>query len=208
MRGVAERVLASDEVRDAPTGSGPAEHGAPGETGGSTGAHAEEADEVRRAAAGDAAAFERLYRRHVGRIHAVVRRLLGDGDADEMTQDVFVRAWEKLHTFRGDAAFGTWLHRLAVNLTLSRRSQAARLRARFPVFDVLPPRAAHTAPAGLGMDFEQAIGALPEGARQVFVLHDVEGFKHHEIAERLGVTVGTSKSQLHRARMELRRWLS
>jgi RNA polymerase sigma-70 factor (ECF subfamily) len=153
-------------------------------------------------------AFERLYRRHVGRVHSVVRRLIGDGDADEMTQDVFVRAWEKLHTFRGDAAFGTWLHRLAVNLTLSRRSQAARLRARFVVLEALPSRAVHAAPAGLRMDFEQAMGALPEGARQVFVLHDVEGFKHEEIAKLLGVATGTSKSQLHRARMELRKWLS
>lgn len=133
---------------------------------------------------------------------------MGEGDVEEVTQDVFVRAWQKLHTFRGEAAFGTWLHRLAVNLTLSRRSQSARLRARFPSFDVLPPHAAHAAPAGLRMDFEQAVRALPEGARQVFVLHDVEGFKHYEIAERLGVTEGTSKSQLHRARMKLRKWLS
>ncbi len=167
-----------------------------------------EAEDARRAAAGDAAAFERLYRRHVGRVYSVVRRMMGDGDAEEMTQDVFVRAWEKLHTFRGDSAFGTWLHRLAVNLTLSRRSQLARLRTRFPFLDAVPTHAAHAAPAGLAMDFERAIGALPEGARQVFVLHDVEGFKHHEIAERLGVSVGTSKSQLHRARMELRKWLS
>lgn len=188
--------------RGAPIGGVSAEPEQPG--GGAVPERTAEAEDARRAASGDAAAFERLYRRHVGRVHSVVRRLIGEEDAEEATQDVFVRAWQKLHTFRGDAAFGTWLHRLAVNLTLSRRSQMAKLRTRFPVLNEFPTRAAHAAPSGLRMDFEQAIGALPDGARQVFVLHDVEGFKHEEIAEMLGVATGTSKSQLHRARMLLR----
>ncbi len=205
-RGAAERVQRGQAFRGAPIGSVSAEPEQPG--GGAVPERTAEAEDARRAASGDAAAFERLYRCHVGRVHSVVRRLVGEEDAEEVTQDVFVRAWQKLHTFRGDAAFGTWLHRLAVNLTLSRRSQMAKLRARFPVLDELPRRAARAAPTGLRMDVEQAIGTLPEGARQVFVLHDVEGFKHEEIASMLGMATGTSKSQLHRARMELRKWLS
>lgn len=166
-----------------------------------------EALDVRLAAEGDSEAFERLYRSHVERIHALVRRLLGPQEAEDVTQDVFVRAWRKLHTFRGESGFHTWLHRLAVNVALSRRGSFARLRTRFPLVDALPTTAAPAAPAGLRMDLERALGALPEGARQVFVLHDVEGYKHHEIAELMGVSVGTSKSQLHRARMEMRRCL-
>jgi RNA polymerase sigma-70 factor (ECF subfamily) len=118
---------------------------------------------------------------------------------------VFVRTWQKLSTFRGEAAFGTWLHRLAVNLILSRRSYAARERARFdPAEDGLDLRPAAAPRPELALDFETAIGRLPEGARHVFVLHDVEGFRHDEIAQRMGIAVGTSKAQLHRARMLLR----
>lgn len=157
------------------------------------------------AAAGDAHAFERLYRAHSGRIHSLVRRMLGDDEADEITQDVFVRAWQKLGTFRGEAAFGTWLHRLAVNVVLARRSELAKRRQRYHHDDV--PLADVATAAGRPedvMDFEQALGQLPDGARQVFVLHDVEGYRHEEIAQMLGLVVGTSKSQLHRARMALR----
>ncbi|HET7233097.1 MAG TPA: sigma-70 family RNA polymerase sigma factor [Longimicrobium sp.] len=159
------------------------------------------------AAAGDGHAFARLYREHAGRIHSLARRMAGDGEADELTQDVFVRAWEKLRTFRGESAFGTWLHRLAVNLILARRQQASTRRARDAGDEALewtPGRSAHPE---LAMDFETAIAKLPDGARQVFVLFDVEGYRHDEIAEMLGVSVGTSKSQLHRARMILREHL-
>jgi RNA polymerase sigma-70 factor (ECF subfamily) len=132
--------------------------------------------------------------------------MLGGDDADEATQDVFVRAWEKLGTFRGEAAFGTWLHRLAINVILGRRQSRARRWERTAEGDALveslPSRRSHLE---LHMDFEMAIGRLPKGAREVFVLHDVEGFKHHEIAEMMGVTTGTTKAQLHRARRALRR---
>ncbi|NUQ13545.1 MAG: RNA polymerase sigma factor [Gemmatimonadaceae bacterium] len=129
--------------------------------------------------------------------------------AAELTQDVFVRAWSKLGTFRGDAKFSTWLHRLAVNLILSRRASWATERARFlDGEDTLEGLAARPSGRELGLDFEKAIDLLPDGARTVFVLHDVEGWKHDEIARTMGVTSGTTKAQLHRARMLLRRVLA
>lgn len=167
-----------------------------------------EAADVALAASGDASAFERLYRRHVGRIHSLGARMAGSDQADELTQDVFVRAWQKLGSFRGQAAFGTWLYRLAINLILGRRAALNRDRNRTAdgegAIDRMQSRVDEPE---LTMDFERAIELLPNGARQVFVLHDVEGFKHDEIAEMLGVTAGTSKAQLHRARMSLRRYL-
>ncbi len=174
----------------------------------SAGGDPSETADVALAAAGDSQAFERLYRRHAARVHSLVRRMVGaEADADEVTQDVFVRAWEKLGTFRGEAAFGTWLHRLAVNVALNQRKTAARSRQRFDEeapAELLPGRQDRGAER---MDLEEAIGRLPPGARQVFVLHDVEGFRHEEIAELMGVTDGTSKAQLHRARMLLRGYL-
>ncbi len=159
------------------------------------------------AASGDASAFERLYRRHVNRVHTLVHRMMGE-DAEEITQEVLVRAWQKLHTFRGEAAFGTWLHRLAVNVVLNRRSERGRWRKRFveePERGMdLPGRPISSA---AGVDFETAIAGLSPGARQVFILHDVEGYRHEEIAGMLGITAGTSKSQLHYARMALRKTL-
>ncbi len=166
-----------------------------------------EAEDVRLAAAGDALAFERLYRRHVPRIHALVRRMLGGRDAEDVTQEVFIRAWERLETFRGDASFGTWLHRLAINLTLSERGSRGRREERFPLGEPPPGTSIRARRPDMKMDFERALERLPDGAREVLVLYDVEGYKHHEIAEMLGVTVGTSKSQLHRARTEMRRHL-
>ena len=164
-----------------------------------------DAVEVALAASGDAHAFERLYRRHSARVHTLVRRMLGDDEADEVTQDVFVRVWQKLATFRGESAFGTWLHRLAVNVVLARRAELGTKRRRFHDDDApLELVSARGASAGTLMDFEQALARLPDGARQVFVLHDVEGYRHEEIAEMLGLAAGTSKSQLHRARMALR----
>jgi RNA polymerase sigma-70 factor (ECF subfamily) len=159
------------------------------------------------AAAGDAHAFARLYREHAGRIHSLARRMAGDQDADELTQDVFVRAWEKLRTFRGESAFGTWLHRLAVNLILAKRQQSSTRRARDAGDEALEWTPARPAHPELAMDFETAVQRLPDGARQIFVLFDVEGYRHEEIAGMLGVSVGTSKSQLHRARMILREHL-
>jgi RNA polymerase sigma-70 factor (ECF subfamily) len=167
-----------------------------------------DAADARLAAGGDQAAFERLYRRHVPRIHNLARRMMGLDEADEATQDAFVRAWEKLGTFRAEAAFGTWLHRLAINVFLGRRAKEGkrvdRILSDETALDRMSGRTDHPE---FAMDFETAIGRLPRGAREVFVLHDVEGFKHREIAELLEVTVGTSKAQLHRARTMLRRHL-
>ena len=122
-----------------------------------------------------------------------------------MTQDVFVRTWQKLETFRGDAAFGSWLYRLAIHVMFARQRADSTRAARFVRTEIPLARAASRRdPVELTMDFERAIEHLPDGARQVFVLHDVEGYKHREIAEMMGITAGTSKSQLHRARMILR----
>jgi RNA polymerase sigma-70 factor (ECF subfamily) len=164
------------------------------------------------AASGDASAFERLYRTHVARVHSLVRRMLDADEADDLTQDVFVRAWEKLSTFRGESAFGTWLHRLAVNVVLARRKTLGVERGRFHGGggggeDPLAGVAGRRETPEVSMDFEQALARLPDGARQVFVLHDVAGYRHEEIARMLGVVPGTSKSQLHHARMALRRYL-
>jgi RNA polymerase sigma-70 factor, ECF subfamily len=162
---------------------------------------------VRRAQQGSAEAFEQLYREHVGRVFALCLRLAGDrGRAEELTQDVFVRAWEKLDSFEGRSAFGTWLHRLAVNLVLGeRRSEAVRVHRVFAAEDPAALERPGAAPdPGRAMDLERAIATLPPGARTVFVLHDVEGYRHEEIAALQGSAVGTSKAQLHRARRLLR----
>lgn len=164
--------------------------------------------DVALAARGDASAFERLYRTHVARIHSLARRMLGNHEADEVTQDIFVRTWQKLGTFRGESAFATWLHRLAVNVVIERRRSYAIQRQRMTddpfALDEVTVRPART---DLVVDFEQAIAQLPEGARAVFILHDVEGYKHREIAVMLDVATGTSKRQLHRARMLMRKHL-
>lgn len=164
---------------------------------------------VHRAQAGDRSAFRRLYEEHVGRVYALCLRLTGDPeDAMERTQDVFVRAWDKLGSFRGEAAFATWLHRLAVNVVLTDRRSAGRRERRVDAVAALGPRSEPAPRAGLAVDLERAIAALPPGARSVFVLYDVEGYRHEEIAEMTGIAAGTSKAQLHRARRLLREALS
>jgi RNA polymerase sigma-70 factor (ECF subfamily) len=164
--------------------------------------------DVALAAGGDASAFERLYRTHVARIHSLTRRMLGSRDADEVTQDIFVRTWQKLGQFRGDSAFGTWLHRLAINVVIERRRSFAVWRERLADDEAAVDLAAvPAARADLTVDFERAIEQLPPGAREIFVLHDVEGYKHREIAAMLDITAGTSKRQLHRARMLMRKHL-
>ena len=167
-----------------------------------------EAADVALATSGDGSAFERLYRAHVARVHSLIRRMIGPDAADDVAQDVFVRAWTKLGTFRGDAAFGTWLHRLAVNVILARRTTIGTERVRYDDSENVLDGVAGRPPAPeLSMDFEEAVGRLPDGARQVFVLHDIEGYRHEEIADMLGIVPGTSKSQLHHARMALRKHL-
>src|SRR6267378_5984066 len=135
------------------------------------------------AASGDASAFERLYRTHVARVHSLVRRMLDADEADDLTQDIFVRAWEKLSTFRGESALGTWLHRLAVNVVLARRKKVGIERGRFGAgADTLDEVSGRRETPEMSMDFEDALARLPDGARQVFVLHDVEGYRNEEIA--------------------------
>ncbi len=170
----------------------------------------EDIADARLAAEGDVRAFERLYRSHVDRVYSLVRRMLGEELADEVTQDVFVRAWRKVDTFRGDAAFGTWLHSLAVNVVLGRRRKLAIRRERFlgDPSAVLETTSRGRSVAPQGPEFEAGLRELPDGAREVFVLHDMEGYKHREIAEMLGVTVGTTKAQLHRARMAMRKFVA
>ena len=161
------------------------------------------------AQAGDPDAFGKLYHAHVGRIFALCLRLAGDSQrAEELTQDVFVRAWERLSSFRGESAFTTWLHRLAVNVVLTDRRTAWRRSRRFERID--DPAAFERGvdrSEGVALDLEAAIGRLPEGARTVFVLHDVEGFTHDEIAKMTRIAAGTSRAQLFRARRLLRGWL-
>ena len=164
---------------------------------------------VRRAAAGDIAAFERLYRDHVGRVHGAILRLVGmdRARAEELTQDAFVRAWQRLSSFRHESAFSTWLHRLGVNTALM------DLRGRHEEDNVdnatLELAAGGDVPfcAAERGDLERAVSNLPPRARAVLVLHDVEGWKHEEISVELGMAVGSSKAQLHRARGLLRRAL-
>jgi RNA polymerase sigma factor (sigma-70 family) len=156
---------------------------------------------------GDAGAFERIYRRHAARVHSLCARMLSPQEADDAAQEVFIRAWQKLALFRGEAAFGTWLHRLAVNLLIGRRQTQSNYRDRFGADSddlVVPGRGDRP---DLRVDFEAALQTLPPRAKQVFVLHDVEGYRHDEIGEMLGINTGTSKSQLHRARMSLRQYL-
>jgi RNA polymerase sigma-70 factor, ECF subfamily len=162
---------------------------------------------VRDAQAGDLAAFEKLYRQNLGRVYAVCLRMAGDAAlAEELAQDVFVRAWEKLGSFRGDSAFSSWLYPLTVNLALSERRSRRRRTARVmatedpTVFEKPIARDDHDA----GFDLDKALKTLPPGARSVFVLHDIEGYRHEEIARLTGVATGTSKAQLHRARRLLR----
>ena len=161
------------------------------------------------AAAGDVRAFERLYHAHLPRVHGLVRRMTAGRDADELTQDVFVRLWQKLSSFRGESAFSTWLHRLAANVVIERfRTDATRRRRHIDgeeIFETLP---ALKRTGDLSMDLEVALARLPDGAREIFVLHDVEGYTHHEIATLLEISAGTSKAQLHRARMMLRKHLT
>jgi RNA polymerase sigma-70 factor (ECF subfamily) len=158
-------------------------------------------DLVPKAQAGDFSAFEAIYRRDVGRTYALCLRMTADPTlAEELTQEAFVRAWSKLRTFRGDSGFSAWFRRLTINVVISDR----RSRARKPADQI---ELEHLAPAlepGAAIDLESAISKLPAGARTIFVLHDVEGYRHDEIAGMLDIAPGTSKAQLHRARKLLR----
>ena len=165
------------------------------------------ADLVKRAQAKDREAFDLLYEKCVGRVYALCLRMSADrGEAERLTQDVFVRLWQRLSSFRGDSEFTSWLHRIAVNVVLEDMRSSRRRTAR--VLHVENPddyeRVGRPSSSDDRMDLERAIATLPPGARQALVLHDIEGFKHEEIASMLGTATGTVKAQLHRARQLLR----
>lgn len=167
-------------------------------------------DIVRRAQDGDVAAFETIYRTHSTAIYALCRRMVGDErDARDLVQDVFVRAWQRLPTFRGQSALGTWMHRLAVNVVLEHMRSAKRDLARFiddeETTNTLP--ATRAASPDTRMDIDRAVAQLPPGARSVFVLHDIHGYSHDEISQMTGIAPGTARAQLFRARRALMRLL-
>jgi RNA polymerase sigma-70 factor (ECF subfamily) len=175
-----------------------------------------EAEAIRRAQGGDAEAFERLYRQHSRRVYSVVLRMVGNpAEAEDLTQEAFLQLFRKIHTFRGDAAFSTWLHRLAVNVVLMRLRKKS-----LPLTSLDEPADAEDESSGPKRDIgaedpliegsvdrvhlERAVAELPPGYRMVFLLHDVQGYEHNEIARIMDCSIGNSKSQLHKARTRLR----
>lgn len=166
---------------------------------------------VQRCLAGDLGAFEELYKAHAARLYSLACRMVGNqSDAEDLLQEIFLAAHRKLESFRGESALGTWLYRLAANQCLDfLRSRAARSSQ---LTDALDDERAIPETAGRGlaertvtkMDLERALAQLPDGCRAAFVLHDVEGLEHREVAEALGIAEGTSKSQVHKARLRLR----
>lgn len=175
-----------------------------------------EADAIRLAQKGDAVAFERIYRMHGRRVYALCLRMLGNtADAEDLTQEAFLQLFRKIATFRGESAFTTWLHRLSVNVVLMRLRkkslpQTSLEEVTEPDEETGGPRKEIGGPDPLlagsidRVNLERAIEVLPPGYKQVFVLHDIQGYEHNEIADLMGCSIGNSKSQLHKARMRLR----
>ena len=199
--------LRGQRVGAAPSSKGTVQPAAPA----SRGTSADDLALVERCLGGDLAAFEAIYRTHSGRLYGLACRMLGNpADAEDLLQEIFLAAHRKLESFRGDATLGTWLYRLATNLCLDHlRSRATRSRQVTDPFEdegALPDRGARRAVEGAltRMDLERALAQLPEGCRTAFVLHDVEGLEHREVADALGIAEGTSKSQVHKARLRLR----
>jgi RNA polymerase sigma-70 factor, ECF subfamily len=166
---------------------------------------------IHRVLAGEAAAERELFDRHVDRVYRLAFRLTGHDDlAQDCTQDTFIRAFERLHTFRGDSSLSTWLHAIAVSVTLNALRKVKRFRLRETELTAASQvgGAVGSAEPDIKTRLAQAIDSLPEGYRTVFVMHDVEGYTHEEIGAALGVQVGTSKAQLFRARAKLREMLA
>jgi RNA polymerase sigma-70 factor (ECF subfamily) len=166
-------------------------------------------DVVRRAQQGDVEAFERIYRTHSPAVYALCRRMVGDErESRDLVQDVFVRTWQRLTTFRGQSALGTWIHRLAVNVVLEQLRSAKRDTLRFiDDDDDALPSSTNERQLDTAMDLDRALVRLPAGARSVFVLHDIHGYSHDEIAQMTGIAPGTARAQLWRARRALMRLL-
>ena len=172
-------------------------------------AHNEEMLLITRVKQNDIQAFEQLYRLHSSRVFALCVRLSGNTAlAEEFAQESFIRAWQKIRSFRGESTFSSWLYRLTSNVVLSelRKKKVQQVN----IDDIADSNNTKTNELETGkiMDMEQAIKQLPEGARTIFVLHDIEGYQHNEIAELTGLAIGTSKAQLHRARKLLKGWLA
>lgn len=169
---------------------------------------------ARAAASGDAAAFEKLYEQYKGRVFSLCLRMLGDQTAaEDLTQDVFLQVYRKIGSFRGESAFTTWLHRLTVNQVLMHfRKRGVKLEhtseeGDFTNVTESPLQSTRRISMVDRLALDKSIGQLPPGYRTVFMLHDVEGYEHEEISGMLGISIGTSKSQLHKARMRLRELL-
>ena len=161
---------------------------------------------------GDVGAFEALYRRHAPRLYSLASRMAGSVDeGEDLLQEIFLQAYRKLGSFKGDAAFGTWLHRLAINHCLdfvrSRQAKNTKVTETLDAESSFEPAAPRDTPIAR-LDLERAIASLPPGCREAFVLHDVEGLDHREVGHMLGIAEGTSKSQVFKARMKLRAMLS
>jgi len=178
-----------------------------------------EADAIRLAQQGDTAAFERIYRLHNRRVYALCLRMVGNtAEAEDLTQEAFLQLFRKIHTFRGDSAFSTWLHRLSVNVVLMKLRKKTLPETSLeettePDEETGGPRKDVGGPDLLltgsldRVNLQRAVEQLPPGYRAAFVLHDVQGYEHNEIAEIMGCSIGNSKSQLHKARMRLRELL-
>lgn len=162
---------------------------------------ASEAALIRAARRSDARAFEALYRMHVDKIYGLCLRMTGNvSDAEDSTQDAFIQAWNKLDKFRGDSAFATWLHRIAVNVVLGRFRKSKREQDRLEAVSDTSTTTIVADDTGELRDLSDAVNRLPSGARHVFVLHAVYGYSHDETGSMLGIATGTSKAQFHRAR--------
>ena len=156
---------------------------------------------VERAQQADTTAFEALYRMHVDKVYGLCLRMTGNvAEAEDCTQEAFIQAWNKLSKFRGDSAFSTWIHRIAVNTVLGRIRKSQRERDRIQAVTDISPVRETVGDSGNFEDLQQAVDDLPTGARHVFVLHAVYGYSHDETGDMLGIATGTSKAQLHRAK--------
>jgi RNA polymerase sigma-70 factor (ECF subfamily) len=161
----------------------------------------DEQSRVERAQQADTAAFEALYRMHVDKVYGLCLRMTGNvAEAEDCTQEAFIQAWNKLSKFRGDSAFSTWIHRIAVNTVLGRIRKSQRERDRIQAVMDISPAPETVGDSGNFEDLQQAVDDLPTGARHVFVLHAVYGYSHDETGDMLGIATGTSKAQLHRAK--------
>ncbi len=169
----------------------------------------DEADWIARAQRSDTRAFEALYRMHIDKVYGLCLRMTGNvAEAEDCAQEAFIQAWNKLDRFRGDSAFATWLHRIAVNAVLGRMRKSKREQDRIQLASETQPSPVSTADTGDLRDLSDAVDRLPEGARHVFVLHAVFGYSHEEASNMLGIAPGTSKAQLHRARRLLAQQLT